>query len=230
MTERLYYNDPSSREFDATVVRAERSGDRLAIWLDRSAFYPTTGGQPFDTGRLGALRVVDVAEDEDGDVMHLAEGIDPPAAGAAVHGVVDWPRRLDHMQQHSGQHVLSAALVRVCKAKTVSFHLGSEVSTIDLERVVTPQELAAAEDAANQVVWDDRPVSISYRDAEAAADLPLRKPSLRSGTLRLIDIENWDLSACGGTHVARTGEIGRIECIKIENKGKMNRRFVIALA
>jgi len=109
----------------------------------------------------------------------------------------------------------------------VSFHLGSEVSTIDLERVVTPLELAAAEDAANQVVWDDRPVSISYRDAEAAADLPLRKPSLRSGTLRLIDIENWDLSACGGTHVARTGAIGLIAALSWERfKGGQRIEFV----
>src|SRR6478609_8151916 len=138
MTERLYYNDSASREFDATVRRVEPHGDRTSVWLDRSAFYPTTGGQPFDTGRLGPLRVVDVTEDDDGDVMHVVEGSELPAVGSSVHGAIDWPRRFDHIQQHSGQHVLSAALVRVCHAKTVSFHLGSEVSTIDLEREVSP--------------------------------------------------------------------------------------------
>lgn len=227
MTERLYYNDPFSRECEATVLRVEPGGERSTIWLDRSVFYPTTGGQPFDTGRLDGLTVVDVAEDESGDVMHVVAGGQLPAVGATVRATIDWNRRLDHIQQHSGQHVLSAALVRLCTAKTVSFHLGSAISTIDLERAVTPQELAAAEDAANQVVWEDRPVSISYRDAESAAGLPLRKPSSRGGTLRLIDIEDWDLSACGGTHVARTGTIGLIGVLSWERfKGGQRIEFV----
>lgn len=227
MTERLYYNDPTSREFDATVLRVDPRGDRSAVWLDRSAFYPTTGGQPFDTGRLGGLAVVDVTEDDAGDVVHVVSGSELPTVGMSIHGAIDWPRRFDHIQQHSGQHVLSAALVRVCHARTVSFHLGSEVSTIDLEREVSPDELTAAETAANQVIWENRPVTISYRDAGEAAQLPLRKKSLRSGTLRLIDIADWDLSACGGTHVASTGAIGVIAALSWERfRGGQRIEFV----
>src|SRR5262245_47935151 len=187
MTERLYYDDPYQREFDATVVSVEpyQSGDASsahhAVRLDRTAFYPTTGGQPFDTGTLGTARVVDVFDDEGGDVVHVVDGT-PPRSGATVHGVVDWPRRFDHMQQHTGQHVLSAAFVRLFGVKTVSFHLGADVSTIDLAREVTGKEMAAAEDEANRIVWEDRPVAIRYATAEEAAALPLRKESVRTGT------------------------------------------------
>ena len=214
MTERLYYDDPYKREFDAVVVSvqphvADAGAARLAVRLDRTSFYPTTGGQPFDTGRLGASRVVDVIDDESGDVVHVVEG-PVPHAGEAVHGVVDWARRFDHMQQHTGQHVLSAAFVGLFGVKTVSFHLGADISTIDLAREVTPKEIAAAEDEANRIVWEDRPITIRYATAEEAAALSLRKESARTGTLRLIDVEGFDLSACGGTHVNRTGAIGLI--------------------
>ena len=215
MTERLYYDDPYKREFDAIVVGVERlvSADvdsvRHGVRLDRTAFYPTTGGQPFDTGTLNASRVVDVIDDENGAVVHVVEGT-VPVVGEAVHGVVDWRRRFDHMQQHTGQHVLSAAFVHLFGVKTVSFHLGTDVSTIDLAREVTAREIAAAEDEANRIVWEDRAVTIRYASSEEAARLPLRKEPKRSGTLRLIDIEEFDLSACGGTHVSRTGAIGVI--------------------
>jgi alanyl-tRNA synthetase len=170
--------------------------------------------------------VVDVFE-EAGDIVHIAEGGERPSAGARVAGSVDWLRRFDHMQQHTGQHVLSAAFVKRCGVKTVSFHLGSEVSTIDLERETTPAEIAAAEDEANAVVWDDRAVSIRYSDAADAAALPLRKESTRSGTLRLVDIERWDLSACGGTHVRSTGAIGLIAVAGWERfKGGQRLEFV----
>jgi alanyl-tRNA synthetase len=215
MTERLYYDDPYKREFDATVVSveahaaAENGAALRAVRLDRTSFYPTTGGQPFDTGTLGLSRVVDVIDDESGDVVHVVDG-PVPEVGDAVRGVVDWPRRFDHMQQHTGQHVLSAAFVRRFGVKTVSFHLGADVSTIDLARELTTKEIAAAEDEANRVVWEDRPVTIRYATAEEAAALPLRKDPVRTGTLRLIDVEGFDLSACGGTHVSRTGAIGVI--------------------
>jgi alanyl-tRNA synthetase len=130
--------------------------------------------------------------------------------GQALHGVIDWGRRFDHMQQHTGQHVLSAAFDKLFKARTVSFHLGAAASTIDLAREMTPADIAAAESEANRIVWDDRPVTIRYADAGEAAKLPLRKESIREGTLRLIDVDGFDLSACGGTHVARTGAIGII--------------------
>jgi alanyl-tRNA synthetase len=232
MTERLYYDDPYKREFDATVASVQPYGatdphaGRHAVRLDRTAFYPTTGGQPFDAGTLGASRVVDVIDDEGGEVVHVVEG-PAPVIGAAIRGVVEWPRRFDHMQQHTGQHVLSAAFVRLSGVKTVSFHLGAEVSTIDLAREVTVKEIAAAEDEANRIVWDDRPVAIRYASAEEAAALPLRKEPTRTGTLRLIDVEGFDLSACGGTHVNRTGAIGLIAVTAWERfKGGQRLEFV----
>jgi alanyl-tRNA synthetase len=209
MTERLYYDDASLAEFDATVVRVEPRGDRIAVWLDRTAFYPTSGGQPFDVGTLDGVVVRAVEEDELGDVMHLLEG-HAPANGAMVHGAIDWVRRFDHMQQHTGQHLLSAVLEHTFQARTVSFHLGAESSTIDLDRELTPGQIARCELAANQVVWSDRSVSIRYATDEEARALPLRKESARSGVLRLVEIEHLDLSACGGTHVTRTGAIGQI--------------------
>jgi alanyl-tRNA synthetase len=216
MTDRLYYTDPYLREFDGVIAAVDRRGDRLVAVLDRTCFYPTSGGQPFDVGRLGGLRVVDVIDQDDGSIGHVLEALDPgaparqPAAGDRVHGVIDWPRRFDHMQQHTGQHVLSAAFDHLFKVRTVSFHLGAVSSTIDLAREVSAKETTAAEDAANDIVWQDRPVSIRYATAEEAAQLPLRKESVRAGTLRLIDVQEFDLSACGGTHVARTGAIGAI--------------------
>lgn len=211
-TTRLYYMDSSRLTFGGQVIRCEPAAPPheggWAVHLDESAFYPTTGGQPFDTGRLGDARVVDVFEDEAGDVVHVVDRRLEP--GAQVEGVVDAARRLDHRQQHSGQHVLSAAFVRTAKAATVSFHLGSTVSTIDLAREVTAAEIAAAEDAANAVVQAHRPVTIRFVSGEEAAALPLRKEPKRGGELRLVDITDWDLSACGGTHVSHTGEIGSI--------------------
>jgi len=215
MTTRLYYDDPYLISFDASIASVERRDDRVVATLDRTAFYPTSGGQPFDTGTLAGHRVVDVVDRDDGQIEHVldagaAAGAQPLQVGDAVRGDVDWPRRFDHMQQHTGQHVLSAAFERLFHIRTVSFHLGADVSTIDLARDVSQSELAAAEQEANRVVWDDRPVAIRYAtDAEAAA-LPLRKESKRTGRLRLIDIADFDLSACGGTHVARTGAIGVI--------------------
>jgi alanyl-tRNA synthetase len=216
MTHRLYYTDPALQSFDAVVASVERAGNRLAVTLDRTAFYPSSGGQPFDTGTIGGLPVVDVVEQDDGSVVHFLAppddvgGPNPVQPGQVVDGVVDWPRRFDHMQQHTGQHVLSAAFGRQFGVRTVSFHLGSEVSTIDLARELTPAELVAGETEANRIVWEDRAVSIRIATAEEAAQLPLRKESVREGTLRLIDVDGFDLSACGGTHVARAGGIGVI--------------------
>lgn len=205
MTERLYYTDPSCQAFSARVTRGFEHEGRAAVTLDRTAFYPTSGGQPFDTGALGEARVVDVIELED-DVVHLLDR--PLPEGAAVDGRIDWDRRIDHMQQHTGQHVLSAVFERLSGHRTVSFHMGSEVSTIDLSREVTADEVARAEDEANQVIWADTPIGIRFATAEEAAALPLRKESVRTGTLRLIEVPGVDLSACGGTHVPRTGAIG----------------------
>jgi alanyl-tRNA synthetase len=208
-TERLYYTDPHLVAFEATVTSFDTMSDgRSAVRLDRTAFYPASGGQPFDAGTLGDARVVEVIDGDDGDVVHVVEGA--VEAGARVQGHVDWTRRFDHMQQHTGQHILSAACDRLLNARTESFHLGADSATIDLARELTPAEITRAEADANRIVWEDRPVHIRFVDAAEAATLPLRKEPVREGTLRLIDVEEYDLSACGGTHVRRTGAIGII--------------------
>jgi alanyl-tRNA synthetase len=223
MTERLYYTDPSLREFDAVVTSVEMHEGRPAARLDRTAFYPTSGGQPFDTGRLGPVRVVDVV-DTGGDVLHIVDGSLSP--GDRVRGEIDWARRFDHMQQHTGQHVLSAAFELLFENRTVSFHLGVDTSTIDLAREQPPADVERAVDQANRVVWEDRAVSIRFVSEDEARALPLRKESVRQGELRLIDIADFDLSACGGTHVARTGSIGIIAVLRTERfKGGMRVAF-----
>jgi alanyl-tRNA synthetase len=216
VSDRIYYTDSYTAEFDATVVEVDADAGgagRAAVTLDRTAFYPTSGGQPFDTGTLGKARVVDVIDDDTGRVVHIVEG---EIAAGPVHGAIDWRRRFDHMQQHSGQHVLSAAFDRLLGARTVSFHLGTTASTIDLGREVSSAEVARAEAEANRIVWEDRPVTIRFADAEEAARMPLRKESKREGVLRLVEIEDFDVSACGGTHVARTGGIGIIAAASAE--------------
>jgi alanyl-tRNA synthetase len=206
-TERLYYTDPYRREFDARVVERTRHDGKAAVVLDRTAFYPTSGGQPFDVGTLSGVNVIDVVDAEDGRVLHV---VDRLPDGDAVTGSVDWARRLDHMQQHTGQHVLSAAFDRLFDVRTVSFHLGRDTSTIDLAREVTPAEIARAEAEANQVVWENRPISVRFATEEEASRMPLRKEPVRSGLLRLVEVTGFDLSACGGTHVPATGMIGII--------------------
>ena len=208
MTARLYYTEPYRTTFEAMVQDCREQGGRIEVILDRTAFYPTSGGQPFDTGTLGDARVLDVIDPEDGSVTHVLDR--KVAAGSTVAGAVDWGRRFDHMQQHTGQHVLSAAYDRLFAVRTESFHLGASSATIDLAREVTPDEIRAAEDESNRIVWEDRPVAIRFVTSEEAAALPLRKEAPRAGTLRLIEIDGFDLSACGGTHVARTGAIGII--------------------
>ena len=207
MTERLYYTDPYLREFDATVVEALTHEGRPAVVLDRTAFYPTSGGQPFDVGTLSDAAVTEVLDTEDGRVLHVVDRL-PDAK--TVHGAIDWTRRFDHMQQHTGQHVLSAAFDHLLGARTESFHLGADYATIDLGRELSAADVARAEAEANRIVWEDRPVAIRFASAEEAATMGLRKEPKRDGTLRLIDVQDCDLSACGGTHVSRTGAIGLI--------------------
>lgn len=207
MTERLYYADPYLREFDARIVERTTYEGKAALILDRTAFYPTSGGQPFDVGTLSGVNVTGVVDTDEGRLLHV---VDRVPDGDAVKGTIDWARRFDHMQQHTGQHVLSAAFDRLLGARTESFHLGADYSTIDLARDVSAADVARAEAEANRVVWEDRPVAIRFASADEAATLGLRKESKREGTLRLIDVQDFDLSACGGTHVARTGAIGII--------------------
>ena len=225
MTERLYYTDSTLRAFDAVVLSSDVVDGRPHVVLDRTAFYPTSGGQPFDTGRLGDATVIDVFDTDDDRVVHVVTA--PLATGTSVHGDIDWARRLDHMQQHTGQHILSAAFDRLFGVRTTSFHLGSEASTIDLAREVSAAEFDAAERAANDVVWDDRPVDVRFVTAEEASALPLRKDPARTGTLRLVEVPDFDLSACGGTHVPRTGVVGIIASAGVERfKGGCRVTFV----
>jgi alanyl-tRNA synthetase len=224
-TDRLYYRDSFLADFDAVVtdIRLVSRVGVEALWqvaLDRSAFYPTSGGQPFDKGSLvatsrnGAVLEVpidEVEEDEHGEVWHLTSK--PLVAGTPVRATVDWDRRLDHMQQHSGQHLLSALFSRELSAHTVSFHLGDETSTIDLNAASIPAaSLERIERLANQIIAQDRPLAtktVSREDAEALlAAGELRKLPEREGDMRLIEIEGVDLNACGGTHVRSTGQIG----------------------
>ena len=232
MTDRLYYTDAYLQEFDASVTRVTQRDGLTLVTLDRTAFYPTSGGQPFDTGVLDGLRVLDVVDEEDGSIAHVIEqpaGLPRPLpeVGQPVHGTIDWTRRFDHMQQHTGQHVLSAAFDRTIAVRTVSFHLGTASATIDLAREVSSREIDAAEQEANRIVWEDRAVSIRFASAEEAARLPLRKEPARGGTLRLIDVDAFDLSACGGTHVSRTGAIGIIAVASSERfKGGQRIEFL----
>jgi alanyl-tRNA synthetase len=231
MTERLYYTDSTCREFEAMVLSVDVAGPTLRVSLDRTAFYPTSGGQPFDTGVLGGRRVVDVVDADDA-VWHVLEAgqsdaADPIQAGQVIRGVIDWPRRTDHMQQHTGQHILSAAFDRLFQARTVAFHLGTATATIDLARDLSSSQVTAAEQEANRIVWDDRPVGVRFATADEARALPLRKESDREGTLRLVEVEGFDLSACGGTHVPRTGAIGIIAVTRTERfKGGLRVEFV----
>ena len=224
-SERLYYMDSYLVEFDAVVRDSVQENDRWKVTLDRTAFYPTSGGQPHDTGTLGEANVVDVVEQEDGSVAHIVDRA--LEKNSRIRGHVEWGRRFDHMQQHTGQHLLSAALEREAGAKTVSFHLGTTASTIDLDKEVAPEDLARAEDAANTVVWENREVCVKFVTANEAAKLPLRKEPARSGDIRILEIKDYDMSACGGTHVSRTGAIGVILMTGVERfKGGQRVEFV----
>lgn len=219
-TERLYYHDSFLYDFDARVVEAIERQGKPAIVLDRTAFYPTSGGQVHDLGSLRAdgqqIAITEVADEEDGRILHFASA--SLAAGTQVHGSVDSAHRRDHMQQHSGQHVLSAAFIRLFNMPTVSFHMGEESCTIDLETSgFSSAQAQKAELLANEVIAEDRPVGIRFVPLEEARQLGLRKlPPKQTGDLRLIDITDFDLTACGGTHVRATGQIGSILLRKIE--------------
>ncbi|HKO05078.1 MAG TPA: alanyl-tRNA editing protein [Candidatus Acidoferrales bacterium] len=224
-TERLYYRDSFLAKFDAQVVSCIPAGECFRVVLDRTAFYPTSGGQPFDTGRLGDAAVVEVAEAESGEIVHTTDRAVP---AGAVHGAVDWPRRFDHMQQHTGQHLLSAIFVSLFGYATVSFHLGREISAIDLAAPgIPPAQLAEAEQRVNEVIFEDRPVTIRFGTREEFTAAGVRKDVQREGLLRAIEIEGIELQPCGGTHVARTGQIGLMLLRKCEKqKGNWRVEFV----
>lgn len=224
MTDRLYFADSHLLEFDATVTGACERDGRIAVALDRTAFYPTGGGQPFDTGLLGDACVSDVVETQDGEILHILAEPAGLTVGASVTCRVDAGRRRDHMQQHTGQHILSAAFEHLFDAETKGFRMGADAAEIDVELSdPTDERIADAESLANRIVTSDLDVRIHNVDRDGAARLPLRKQSDRDGTLRIVEIDGFDWSPCGGTHAHRSGEVGAILVSGVERAKRMAR-------
>ena len=225
MTKHLYYQDSYLTEFTANVLEQSQSGGKPAVFLDQTAFYPDSGGQPCDTGMLDGARVVAVEEDAEGRILHVLESA---TASRAVCGRIDWARRFDHMQQHTGQHILSQAFLRIAGGNTLSFHLGQQSATIDLDLPQPdPAILQEAEELASRIVFEDRAVHVLNVRRDELGALGVRKETQRDGDVRVIDIEGFDRSPCGGTHVRRTGEIGLIFILGSERyKGGVRVEFV----
>lgn len=222
-TERLYFTDSSLLEFSATVVEVNQTGEGARIALDRTAFYPTGGGQPNDIGRLAGAEVTDVFE-ENGTIYHVVKDASRITAGQVVSGRIDAARRLDHLQQHSGQHILSQAFIQACGAETRSFHLGSHTSTIDIDlQSPTNDHMREAEEIANRIIFENRAMRVHMLSEEEAAKVPLRKESAVRGTIRVIEIEGFDWSPCGGTHASGAGQTGLIAIKSFERAKKMTR-------
>jgi alanyl-tRNA synthetase len=220
MTSRLYYTDSYLAAFDGHITELSADGQR--VYLDRTAFYPTSGGQPFDVGSLGGAPVTDVVDEDDRIAHVLATPLEASRVGDAVHGEVDWRRRFDHMQQHTGQHLLSAVFSDLFDFETVSVHFGADRSSLDLDvGSISPAQLGEAEGRVNEIVWSNRPVSVAFEDSATVTGL--RKPPPRAGTLRVVTIQGVDRSACGGTHVRATGEIGAITVRGTERVRKQTR-------
>ncbi len=233
MTERLYYDDAYLTEFDALVEEIREGG---WIALDRSAFYPTSGGQPFDTGVLtwegGEARVLDVLA-ENGVVWHRVSVL--PPAGAAVHGVIDWERRFDHMQQHAGDHMLAGAAWQMLGGVTIGLHIGHEASSIDMDLPdgrlrLTPAEMDALEDLANRRVQRDDPIRCWFPEAGELQTLPMRKKPTVTERVRVVAMGDYEMVPCGGTHSSTTGQIGPIRILSTApTRGKMRLTFVAGM-
>jgi alanyl-tRNA synthetase len=215
ITKRLYYQDSHLLNFSAQVLSCQPYKEHWAVTLDQTAFYPTGGGQPNDTGLLGNAKLVDCIDETD----HILHIVDNPVSGT-ITGKIDSARRLDHLQQHTGQHILSQAFIQVAKAETRGFHLGVESATIDLEiDQLSPEIITKAEDLANQIIFENRPIHIHLTDEKEK--FPLRKDTERETCIRIIEITDFDHSPCGGTHAKHTGEVGMIVVRSIERAKKM---------
>jgi alanyl-tRNA synthetase len=221
---RLYYDDSYTTRFDARLADAVTEAGRTRVELDSTYFYPESGGQEADRGSIGGARVVDVQAGDDGRVWHtLAEGDAAPGEASAAE--VDWTRRFENMQQHTGQHILSAAFERELNAATLSSHLGEERGSIELTLGEADWKLVdRIEAVSNRIVWEDRELKLHWTDEEGVNRFALRKPPKASGRIRVVEIPDWDLSACGGTHTRRTGEVGVIKIVRWE-KVRGNLRF-----
>ncbi len=221
---RRYYDDAYTSQFTAQVIERMQVGERPAVVLDQTYFYPTSGGQPNDTGTINGVPVVDVISREaDGAVVHVLGG---ELAADAVSAEVNWARRFDHMQHHTGQHILSQAFIQVAEASTVGFHMSTDSLTIDLDKLnLSAETISRVEDLANDIVVADRPVTAKIISLEEAANIRMRKlpEKIHTDGLRVVDIDGFDLTACGGTHVRRTGEIGTIKVLRTEKRGDKTR-------
>jgi alanyl-tRNA synthetase len=225
LTERLYYRDPYLRTFGANLIEHREIDGRPAVVLDASAFYPMGGGQPHDTGRLGGCRVLDVVVADDGAILHV---LDHALSATSFRGEIDWGRRFDHMQQHTGQHILSQAFLQTCQAETVGFHLGEAFSTIDLDRApLGTEQVAAAEQVANQIVMDGRPVIARFVGQGELAEVPLRKMPVVDGPIRIVQITEFDWSPCGGTHVCNSAQVGPIKVTRVERRKSKTRIYFL---
>lgn len=212
-TKKLYYEDPFLREFTARVLSCEEAGSGWRVTLDRTAFYPEGGGQPADHGLLDGVLVTDVHE-KNGVVFHTCSV--PVEIGTAVEGKIDWPRRFDHMQQHSGEHILSGILCEQFHCDNVGFHLGAETVTIDYNAAISWEQALEAEGLANQAVWADRPVEITYPAPEALAALSYRSKRELTGQVRIVTFPGADCCACCGTHVLRAGQVGLVKVLSCQ--------------
>jgi len=221
LTERLYYQDSYLKEFKARIIKKVRIDDQPAVVLDRTAFYPTSGGQPYDRGVIQEVLVVEVVE-EGKEIIHILKEELKEEINSEVIGKIDWERRFDHMQQHLGQHILSGALIKIWDLETVSFHLGEEVCTLDIiKEELTEKEVKKAEECANEVIFENRPVKCYFVEGEEELKrLNLRKMPERKGKTRIVEVEDFDLSACGGTHCRTSGEVGMIKVTKWEKRGE----------
>lgn len=218
MTKRLYYSDAYTTSFKANIIERFQYRGKLAVILDQTCFYPTSGGQPHDLGTLNELPVINVmVRPEDNAIAHIIDG---EIWSDEVTGQIDWPRRFDHMQQHTGQHILSQSFLKAAEAETVSFHLGDDYATIDIQDTgLKPNHIEIAEIIANRTIWENRPVIARQIAKEEADNLPLRKiPDVDQEQLRIVEVKDFDLTACGGTHVSHTGEIGLIKVTKLERR------------
>lgn len=225
MTDRLYYSDSRLHTFEAEISSRLEHDGRPAVILDRSAFYPDSGGQPADRGTLNQAQVVDVVVREaDGEVLHV---LSEPITTDRVSGSIDPVRRFDFMQQHTGQHILSQAFIQVAEAETVSFHLNPEPDggvTIDLDTInLRPDQVDRVEDIANSIIYENRPITARFVTNAELKSIPLRKPPAVTGSIRIVEIQDFDWSACGGTHVAHTGEVGLIKITKLDRRGNETR-------
>ncbi len=220
MTDRLYFADPYLTTFMAKVINRRTLNGMVQVELDQSAFYPEGGGQPPDHGTLSGVAVVDVQSEEDGTVWHT---IDSDVRVDSVEGKIDWKRRFDHMQQHHGQHLLSAAFEELFNLKTTAFHLGADYATIDLGGDASEKQLLAAEARTNEIIWQDHPINARFVTRDELAAIPLRKPPTVEGPIRVVSVDGFDHSACGGTHPRTTGAVGILHIRRRERRGSETR-------